>query len=310
MEDAPGTVGRPPSSVHAPFFRRPHLYVLTALAALYVATSAFLPIVWVQFPLGFLILFIIPGYAIGWLALAPRDRWPWTLTFALVVGWSVAANVAVGILLLVLHLGLPPVVFGGYAFALIEAALVVDIVRGAPAPGPAGAPSPLAASLRLTGYRPAQRVAAYGLLSAILLVIVVIVVLASIFPNNSPALAFSITGYGGTSANLPPVGTINHTLEIEAIVQNNVTAQSFTLEVRSAIQNASVPYFNVIPWKLPLSLENGTMAIDPVSLTALQTVTVAVVFEFPHAGDFVLQFLLDAPGGAVVGRATWTVAIT
>jgi hypothetical protein len=293
---------------HPPFFRRTHLFVLALLAVVYLFTSVFLATPWVQVPLGLLILFVVPGYAIGWFALAARDRWPWTLTFALVVGWSAAINIALGIVLLALHRGLPPLAFGSLATALIGVASATELQRGAPRSTAVGTSS-LANAVRMTGYRPAQRVAAYGLLGAIGAVFVVILYLATVFPAATPAISFGITGYGGTSSNLPPAGAVNQTLDIDAVMQNNATAQTLDLEVRSATLGSSPSNYSVIPWSFPLVLGNGTSASLLVYLGSAQSKTIETVFEFPHAGRFVVQFLLATGFGAVLEQATWTVTI-
>ncbi|MGI0053840.1 MAG: hypothetical protein ACRECR_06275, partial [Thermoplasmata archaeon] len=137
-----------------------------------------------------------------------------------------------------------------------------------------------------------------------------IVYLGSVFPNNSPGLAFSITGYGGTSANLPPGGPTNHSLLIEAIVQNNATAQSFTLAVRAATVGSSPPGYRSVAWADPLVLGNGTSASDLVNLGSSQAATVDVQFEFLQPGKYLLQFLLESASGTLLGTATWPVAIS
>src|SRR5580658_373869 len=292
----------------APFFRRSHLYALTFLASLYWFTSALAVPYFVQLPLGLLTLFIVPGYAIGWLALGRHNRWPWSITFALVVAWSVAVNVAIGIVLLVLHLGLPPLILGGCAFALIGAAMVIESFRVPPARVVA-APSPLRAGLSLSGYRPAQRATAFGLFVAIVLVLVAIIYFASVFPPSNPGLAFSITGYGGTSANLPTSGAVNQTLVLEAIVQNNATAQTFNLELLSFTQGSNPPTYHTIPWATVLVLGNATASTLPLAVASSSTQTVVVVFKFLEPGEFVLQFLLETPTGSVLANTTWTVNI-
>jgi uncharacterized membrane protein len=301
--------GSPPA-LPAPFFRRPHLLALTLVATAYLFTSAVVPVVWVELPLGLLTLLIVPGYAIGWWALASRRRWPWSLTFALVVGWSVAVNVAIGLVLLVLHDGLPPTVFAVSSFVLIGATMVRESFRGTPSAPEPRTESELSRGLRMTGYRPAQRAVAYGLLTAIVAVLLVIVYLASAFPNSTPALAFSITGYGGTSANLPPAGQVNQTLVIVAIVQNNATAQAFVLVLLSAVVNTHPSTFTPVNWTDPLVLGNGTSASIPMNASSRQTVSEEVQFTYPQTGEYLLQFLLESPGGAVVARTGWTVIIT
>lgn len=298
-----------PAPAPAPFFRLSYLYALAAVETLYLFVAALDPRSWLELPLGLVTLFVAPGYAIGTLVLSPRPRIPRSLTFALVVGWSVAVNVGVGILLLVFRLGLPPLVLGGLAFALVGLAAAYTSYRAPPAPG-GGALADVGRRLRLTGYRPAQRAVAYALLVMIALVFVAILYLASVFPHAAPGLLFSITGYGGTSANLPPRGAVNTTLTIWVVVQNGPTAQNFSLVLLSASQGTTPPSYRAIPWNLPLTLGDGVSAADPVPLAASQNTTVDVQFEFPQAGTYLLSFLLESPGGSVLRSADWSVTIS
>jgi uncharacterized membrane protein len=302
-----GPVSLPP--VAAPFFRLSYLYVLAGLETVYLFVAALAPRPWVELPLGLLTLLLAPGYAIGALALGPRNRLPRSLTFALVVGWSVAVNVGVGILLLALHEGLPPLVLAGVAFFLVGTAAAYWSYQALQARG-ARAVSEATQRLQLKGYRPAQRLVAYVLLLLIAVVFVVILYLASVFPNPAPGLIFSITGYGGTSANLPPRGAVNATLTIWVIIQNGPSAQNYTLVLLSLAQGTAPTSYRSISWAIPLTLGNATSASDPVPLRASQSATVYVEFEFPTPGSYLLQFLLEAPGGTVVRSASWPILIT
>lgn len=302
---APGGPVPPP----APFFRLPYLYVLAGAETVYLFVAALSPRSPLLIPLGLVTLFLAPGYAIGALTLGPRTHTPRSLTFALVVGWSVAVNVGIGILLLVARQGLSPLVIGGSAFALVGVAAAYWSYRALATPA-SSALREVGQRLRLTGYRPAQRVTAYFLLTLIGAVFVVILYLASVVPNPTPNLLFSITGYGGTTANLPPRGAVNTTLTIWAIVQNGATPQSFTLVVLSSVQGTAPTSYRSIPWAVPLVLGSAVSAADPFSLAAAQNVTVNVEFQFPQSGSYLLQFLLETAGGSVVRSTNWSVVIS
>jgi uncharacterized membrane protein len=291
------------------FFRRRYLYLMTVLGTIYIVTAVLAPTPWVELPLGLAVLLVIPGYAIGALALGPRPRWPWSLTFALVVAWSVAVNVAQGLVLLVLGLGLSPLVLGATAFALAGAASAVWSFRALPEPWHRAGPA-IAAHFRLQGYTPRQRGTAYGLLLGIVAVLAAIVYLAAVNPAGGPAVSFGITGAGGTALNLPSAGATNTTLVIWVIIGNNATAQNFTLELRSMTVGSNPPTFTSVPWSSPLMLANATVSDDPVSLGASANVTVHVQFQYAHAGRYLMEFLLENPGGAEIRSASWTITIT
>jgi uncharacterized membrane protein len=309
MADPSDPTPADPAPASSPFFRQSVLLALVALSLAYLVTSVVWPYVGVQLPLGLLALLFTPGYAVGAIALGPRSRWPWSLTFALVVGWSVGVNVALGLVLLVLHLGLPAVVFAASAsvFSLVGA----WAGRRATVPSIAArARSEVVRATQMHRFRRSQRVAAYVLTALIVIVLALIAVLAVIVPHPTPGLAFSITGYDGTSANLPPHGAANQSLLIEAIVQNNATAQSFTLEVRAMTTNTTPPAYARVPWTNPIDLANATAASENLTLASAQTDTTNVFFAFGTPGNYTLEFLLENQRGAVVGSATWPVTIT
>lgn len=291
------------------FFRARYLYLCTALETIYLFTSTLAPTSWVQVPLGLATLLVVPGYAVGALVLGTRTQLPYLLLFALAVGWSVGINVGVGLLLLLAHAGLPAVVLGAVAFLLSGVATGVWTVRGWSA-GPSHTTQTIGRLLRLSGYRPAQRTAAYALFASIVGVLLVTVYLAGVVVNPTPNLIFSITGYGGTTANLPPFGTVNATLVIWAIIVNGASGQNFTLLVRSTLAGTNPTSYQIIPWTLPLACGNGTEASDSVALAARENATVNVEFQYAQTGDYELDFLLEATGGAVVRSATWAISIT
>jgi uncharacterized membrane protein len=291
------------------FFRRSYLNVLMVCATAYVVVAAVRPTPWVELPLGLLVLLLIPGYALGALALGPRPRWPWSLTFALVVAWSVAINVVEGLVLLLFGLGLPPLVLGLTAFLLIGAARVVWGLRPPAEPKQRTTPA-LIDHLRLRGYGSGQRTVAYALLVAIAVVLGGIVYLASLAPASGPAVSLGITGAGGSSSNLPPGGPTNTTLVIWVLIGNDATAQNFTLELRSSTQGAVVANYTAVPWSTPLMLGNGTVSDYSVSLAASANVTVHVQFEYAQAGKYLLQFLLDNSVGAEIRATSWPLTIS
>jgi uncharacterized membrane protein len=309
MAGGSGSPTSPATSPPAPYFQLSYLYALTGIQTLYLLVSVLAPRSLLELPLGLVSLFLTPGYAIGALVLGPKTQLSRVLTFALVVGWSVAVNVVVGVILLYFHLGLPPLLLGGSAFALIGAATAVWSYRSARSPE-RGLFADLSQRLQLTGYRPAQRAAAYTLFGAIVIVVVALVYLATVVPNAAPGLSFSITGYGGTSANLPPQGTVGSNLAIWVIIQNNATAQSFTLDVRSMIQGTSPGSYQSIPWAIPLMMGNNTSATDSLSFTPSQSTTVPVEFQYSHAGHYLIEFLLKNNDGTVVRSTDWAIVIT
>jgi uncharacterized membrane protein len=306
------TASDPPARGAVPtrFFRRGYLYLLTVLASIYLGVTLLAPTPWLELPLGLVTLFFTPGYAIGCVTFGARSRWPRSLEFALVVGWSVAWNVALGVVLLVLGFGLP-----AYALALLAWGLVFAVSLGwtvRPPDVPQGAsPSPVAQVLGMSGYSRRQRAGAYVLLAGIVSVFLVILYLASVFPvNTGPALTLSIGGANGSTGTLPTGGPTNTTLEIWVSVQNNATVQEFTLAVQTATVGSSPTSYRSVAWSTPLRLANATQSEQTLNLTSSQATTVPVSFEYPIAGHYALAFLLYDSHGALVRSASWTVLIS
>jgi uncharacterized membrane protein len=301
-----------PAEVDPPIelFHRRYLYLLTALTAIYGVVTLLQPTPWIDLPLGLLTLFFTPGYAIGAVTFGTRSRWPATLQFAIVVGWSVAWNVALGLALLVLARGLPPFVFAIVALGLIGG-VALYWGRHHPESPPSSVSSRVPEALRLTGYTPGQRTAAYGLLAAIGLVFAIIIYLASVFPGNAgPGLGFSIVGPDGTAASLPTGGAPNVTLDIQVTIQNNATAQAFTLEVLTATAGSTPLAYESVPWGNPLVLGNATQSEKAVDLGSAASTVIAVPFQYPVPGHYVLSFLLDNSAGTMERNASWPVVIS
>jgi hypothetical protein len=291
-------------------FQLRYLYLLAALTVVYGLVTLLGPTPWIDLPLGLLTLFVTPGYAIGAVMFGTRSRWPATLQFALLVGWSVAWNVAIGLVLLVFGRGLPASLFAFVALGLIGVASLYW-ARHHPGSPPSPAGSRVPAALRLTGYTPAQRTAAYGLVTAIGLVFAIIIYLASVFPGNAgPGLGFSIAGPDGSASSLPVGGAPNVTLDIQVTIQNNATAQAFTLDVLTATAGSTPTAYESVPWGSPLVLANATQSTKAVDLASAASIVVAVPFEYPVAGHYVLSFLLDNSSGAVERNASWPVDIS
>ncbi|MCI4365237.1 MAG: DUF1616 domain-containing protein [Thermoplasmata archaeon] len=290
------------------FFRRSYLFLLTVLVAVYTAVVIVYPTPWVDLPLGLLTLLFVPGYAIGALAFGARPRWPWSLTFAVVVGLSVAFNVALGLILLALNVGLPAPTFAFVSLILVMVALLVWV---ATRPTETGSrfTNYLREELRLPGHSPSQRALGYALLLGIVLTLAMIVYIASIYPVPPSDLSLGLTGPGGISANLPQNGTINSTLALYIIVGNNATTQQLTLKVLSFIGAVAPNNYTSVNWTQPLLLGNGTVSSVPVNLTPSESLTVHFKFFFLSAGSYILTFVLADPSGHTLRSASWSIAI-
>ncbi|MGA8275963.1 MAG: DUF1616 domain-containing protein [Thermoplasmata archaeon] len=290
------------------FFRRSYLFLLTLLTGIYAVVVLIAPTPWVDLPLGLLTLLIVPGYAVGALAFGAKPRWPWSLTFALVVGLSVAFNVAMGLILLEFKLGLPAPAFAVVSLVLLLLATVVWIVTQ-PVESGSRFTAYLGEELRLPGHSPAQQAVGYALLLGIVLVIVLIIYIASIFPAPAAQLSFGITGPGGTSANLPPTGNVSQVLTIYIVIGNNATSQTLLLEVSSAVANSS-PSYTKVKWTQPLPLGNGTSSSEPLNLNASGSMTVHFRFSFLTRATYVLTFILATPSESALLSTSWSVDIT
>jgi uncharacterized membrane protein len=291
------------------FFRQKILFVLFGLGLLYAAFAFAYPNPWIETPLGLVTLFVTPGYAVGALILGSRPRWAWTLTFVLVVAVSVAINVGVGIILLRLGLGLPATDFAVLSLVLV---LLAMFLAGLPrtTPGPPRLRPFLKREFLLEGHSRAQRSMAYGLLIAIVFVLVVIIYLASVTPNQGPGLSFGLIGPGGVTANLPPNGTINSTVQIWIVVGNNGTSQTLTIAVQSVLTGQTPPAYSTTNWTYPIPLGNGVRSSEFLALSPGQSFTIHGRFIFAQGGDYTVTFLMETGKGAVLRSAEWAVNIT
>lgn len=304
-----GPGAAPGATVLPRFFRQKIVLALLALSIVYAVVLLVLPNPWIETPLGLLTLFFSPGYALGALVLGSRPRWVWSLTFALVVGLSVAINVGVGIGLLVLKIGLPAIDFAGLSILLLVAAASL---AGLPSstPGSAQFRPFLRREFGFAGHSNSQKAMAWGMIVAIVFLLVVIVYLASVMPNEVADVSFGITGPGGVTSNLPPNGTINETLQIWLVIGNNASSQTLVVVVEALLAGHNGSVFVPVNWTYPIPLSNGTSSAEPVELTPGESFTVHGKFIFAIPGSYVLTFLLKNAQGSTLRQASWSLAIS
>lgn len=306
------SVPSPSSAPNPPvFFRRNYLWVLAVLAFAYGFVTVLVPVPAIELPLGLFTLLFSPGYALCAIALGPTPRWPWTLTFAMVVGLSVAFSVIEGLVLLVFHLGLPATVF-----AIVSLGLIVIALATFPAEGPPSATETrfrtfLAEELRLPGQSPGQRVAAMAILLAIVVVFAGIIYLATVTPNQHLSIQMGIAGPNGLTSDLPTSGVNATNLTVEVTVGNNATPQVLNLTVFSMAENAAPSHYSFHKWTTLLELGNYVAYYDPsIGLPAHATETVKVVFAFEVSGTYVLLFHLEDSSGTILQEGSFSTTIT
>lgn len=293
------------------FFRRSYLWVLAVLAFAYGFVAVLVPVPAIETPLGLLTLLLCPGYALGALALGPTPRWPWTLTFAMVIGLSVAFSVLEGLVLLAFHLGLPAAVF-----AIVSLGLIVVALATFPEDAPQSASEVqfrkfVAEELRLPGHSPGQQVAAVAILVAIVVVFGGIVYLATVTPNQHLSIQMGIVGPNGLTSDLPIAGENGTNLTVYVTLGNNATMQEVNLFVLSYSNGTAPTSYSTVAWNFPLKLgANTTTLADPVGLPAKTTVTVRVQFEFPVAGTYILLFHLENPSGQLLEENSFLTTIS
>lgn len=289
------SVPNPPPSASPPvFFRRNYLWVLAILAFAYGFVAVLVPIPAIELPLGLLTLLLIPGYALGALALGPTPRWPWTLMLAITVGLSVAFSVGEGLVLLAFHLGLPAAVFAIVSLGLVVIALATFPSATTQSAADGGFQNYLAGELRLPGHSPTQRVVAAALLLAIIVVFAGIVYLSTVTPNQHPGIQMGIVGPDGLTNDLPSSGSPGANLTVYVTVGNNATQETLNLIVVSTANDTTPSSYTTIGWKLPLVLgANTTTKPDTVSLSPKSTSSVKVEFTFETSGIYVLLFQLQ-----------------
>jgi hypothetical protein len=301
----PRAASRPPR-----FFRLRYVAALGILATAYLLTSVLAPTSILEVPLGLVTLFLVPGYAIASLVFGGHPRWPLSLLFAITVGWSVAFNIALGLALLSLGRGLPAVGFALASFGLSGLALAFGGARGLADPR-RSAGSPVTAALRFDGYGPGQRAVAGVLLAAIVVVFVAIVYFASVVPpGGALGLGLSLAGANGSTTSLPTAGSAGSSIEVLVTVQNNATAQSLSLVVRSATVGSTPSSYSTVPWGNPIALGNGTEASVAQSLAGSKSTTFPVYFDFAGAGAYTVTVLLENSAGSPFASVTWSLNIT
>jgi uncharacterized membrane protein len=265
---------------------------------------------WIELPLGLLVLLIAPGYGIVTLGAGKRPPWPWYLTLILIVGLSVAFNIAIGLILLSLNYGLPAVVLG-LATLLVDAAAAVRAWATPPMAPDTRFESMVRREFRLPGFNPAQRAVAYTFLAAILIVLAGIAYLAIIQPRNTQDLAFSISGTGGNVTTLPTSGHTGNVLNVSVSIRNGAVAQTWKLELHAVNLTLPGTSFLQVPWGGVLLLGNGgTESSIGIPFNAGQTKTELVGFEFSAPGHYNMNFTLNDLSGSPVRNASFSVSIT
>lgn len=306
-----------PKALPPQFFRHTYLLLFTVLTGIYAVVSVVAPTPWVELPLGLLTLLFVPGYALGALAFGAKPRWPWSLTFSIVVGLSVAFNVAVGLFLLAFHWGLPPPAFGFASLILLMAASLAWAATRPLETGPRFT-SFLREEARLPGHNPAQRAVSYALLGGIVLALVLIVFVASVFPTPAGNLSLGLVGPGGSTANLVTNGTtaVNNsttpTYTIYIVVGNGATTQQLTLTMLAAINPTNLTHYASVNWSSPtqgVDLANPTQCNVSLNLSASESFTQKVHFFFSAAGQWVLTFDLYDASGTALRTAGWSMSI-
>jgi uncharacterized protein DUF1616 len=299
------------------------LLVLAVLTALYCVAIVFGGILWLTLPLGLLTLFFTPGYGLVAIGVGERRRWPWYLTTVLVVGLSVGFNIALGLLLLVGHYGLLPLLLGISALVLLFLGAVAQFSRSGEATDRAFA-TMVRAELGLRGYSPAQRGAAYALVVAILIVIAGMAYIASVNPREKSDVSFGITGPQGTIVGLPIALNVKVAATFVVNVGNNGTAQAWTLfisanataaEANGKPLNVTPPVPQFVAWNSPLVLANGNFSNTSLGVLApneVLTLNVSLQFNTTLSGtvgsttNYTVTFeLLPAGGNVPVREASW-----
>ncbi len=299
------------------------LLVLAVLTAIYCVAIVLGSILWLTVPLGLLTLFFTPGYGLVAIGVGERRRWPWYLTAVVVVGLSVGFNIAIGLLLLVGHYGLLPLLLAISALVLLFLGAVAQFSRSGEATDH-GFVSMVRSDLGLRGYTPAQRGAAYALIVAILIVIAGMAYIASVNPREKSDVSFGITGPQGTIVGLPIALNTKVAATFVVNVGNNGTAQAWTLYVsaNATAAEANGKPFNFTPpvpqfvaWNSPLVLANGNFSNTSLGVLAPNealSFNVTVQFNTTLSGtvgsttNYTVTFeLLPAGGNVPVREASW-----
>lgn len=276
------------------------LLVTTGLVLLFVVFAA-LQIPWVLIPLGLFVLFVAPGYGAVALLFGDRTLPSLAANIAMIVGFSVVINVVLGTLLLFFAIApLAPLVGAGGAVICAAATVVQYRLPRHSAPG--HRMRRLRSYFELPGFTTRQRAAAYALFVAILLTFTAIGYLSTVQPGNGPDLSMAVVGPDGTTSSLPTSGSINATLSVVLLLQNNETAQSLVLGVNSSLIGQNGTNFTTVPWSTPLALGPNVTASTLLQLTSGEKDNVAVSFAFGLGGDYLVSFSLTPPQSHVALR--------
>lgn len=290
------------------FYRPEYLFVCAGLMIVYLAVVVIAPTPLLEVPLGIAALLFVPGYALGALLFPGRSHLPWSASFAIVTGLSVAGNLFVGLGALALHDGLPPPLFATTAAAL---SLVALAVRLRDAPQAAGRLRRAVAEIgRMPGFTVGERRAASGLLALTVATLVVIVYLSSVHPNVHPTVTLALEGPGGSVATIPTQGSVNSVMAVWVAVTNGGTTGQLLLSVQSVNLSASPTGFHLVPWSLPLPLANATQSSTAFNLPASQTYVLNLTFSYAYPGLYGIYLSLAETGGPTERTAALTVQIT
>jgi uncharacterized membrane protein len=304
------------------------LLVLTVLTAVYCAAILFNGLVWLTVPLGLLTLLFTPGYGLVAIVVGERSRWPWYLSTIVIVGLSVAFNVAIGLLLVDGRFGILPLVLAVAALILLFLGCVAQFARSASATDNRFV-TLIRSEMGLAGFSPAQRLVGYAILVAIIVVIGGMVYVASVNPREKPDVSFGVTGPEGSSTNLP-IGFPTNTSTILVVdIGNNASYQAWTLQVWSnatkAGNSSETPFIPApvanqsIPWSAPLYLGDGTVShtsLGTLSPNEMISVNVSVQFNNTITNkpgsftDYTITFELIPTGSSTpVREASWFLEI-
>ncbi len=305
------------------------LLVLTVLTAVYCVATIFPGTLWLTVPLGLLTLLFTPGYGLVAIGVGEQARWPWYLTTIVVVGLSVAFNVAIGLLLVHGDYGLLPLVLAISSLFVLFLGGVAQFVR-ADHTSDSRFVAMIRSELGLGGFTSAQRTAAYALLLAIILVLGGLTYIASVNPREKSDVSLGITGPDGSSNTLP-IGFPNMAPTTLVItIGNDNSAQAWTLRISTNATLAGNPGVNgtvpppfvpppvanrSVPWSSPLYLGDGVESETALGmLTSNEVITLNVTVQFNATvtnetrsfTDYTLTFqLVPATGGSPARVATW-----
>lgn len=280
----------------------PSALLITTLVALAFVVVSDLQIPWVLIPLGLIVLFWVPGYAVVALIFGGRPLPSLALNVGMIVGFSVLVNVVFGTLFLYFSIGpLDPLV--GLVAAVVSAAATLVQYRRPRAAGSDGETHRFRSYFALPGFSRGQRVAAYSLFVAILLTFGAIGYLSTLHPGNTPDLSLGVVGPTGTTSTLPTSGIVNSTLAVIVNIGNNDTIQSLALSVNSSLIGGNSTNATTVPWAMPLPLGPSVKSSETLHLTSGESAHVSVSFLFRASGDYVVSFSLTPVGSHTVVRA-------